>query len=321
LQPVPEGPGSLRSLATLRAGGVVASHTNTQPRLGSTAPGALADLGPDPHRVTTVPPYRGRAQERPFTGGLVIPIIDATSNHLLLGSQWELLDLLRQTGFVARLVLLVLAAFSVWSWAIMWERRRTFRTVEAETEDFLRLFRAERNLTLVRDRIPEKMRTPLCALFRAGYHELARAAPGRGPDPAREAVGLRNIDRGLSRAAQEETVGLERGLGFLATTASATPFIGLFGTVWGIMNAFHGIGLTGSASLAAVAPGIAEALINTAAGLGAAIPAVVGYNHFLGRIRRMGVQMENFASEFAGEADRILHSRKESPQMGAEGGS
>ncbi len=196
----------------------------------------------------------------------------------------------------------------------MWERWKSFRAAEAETSELLDLFHAEPNLTTVREHIKEDACTPLAALFRAGYHELARAAPADGVEstPARESVGLRNIDRGLVRASQAETVRLERGLGFLATTASATPFIGLFGTVWGIMNAFHGIGVTGSASLAAVAPGIAEALINTAAGLAAAIPAVIGYNHFLGRIRRLGVEMENFASEFAGEADRILHTRKES---------
>jgi biopolymer transport protein TolQ len=198
----------------------------------------------------------------------------------------------------------------------MWERRKTFRASERGNEDILALFHDEPNLTQVRSQVNVDDTAPLAALFRAGYHELLRASPGRGAstDPS---VGMRNIDRGLDRATQAETVRLERRLGFLATTASATPFIGLFGTVWGIMNAFHGIGLTGTASLAAVAPGIAEALINTAAGLAAAIPAVIGYNHFLARIGRMTVHMENFASEFAGEADRILHSRQETTQISA----
>jgi biopolymer transport protein TolQ len=240
----------------------------------------------------------------------------AATGYLLLGDRWELLDLLWQTGPLARMVLLLLVVFSVASWAVMWERRRTFRASETGNDDMLALFHDEPNLKQVRNRVGDEDQSPLAALFRAGYHELVRASPGRSgsTDPS---VGLRNIDRGLERATQAETVRLERGLGFLATTASATPFIGLFGTVWGIMNAFHGIGLTGSASLAAVAPGIAEALINTAAGLAAAIPAVIGYNHFLARIGRMNVRMENFASEFAGEADRILHSRRETPQVGA----
>ena len=120
---------------------------------------------------------------------------------------------------------------------------------------------------------------------------------------------MRNLDRGLTRAQREESARLERGLGFLATTASVTPFIGLLGTVWGIMNAFQGIGMTGTANIAVVAPGIAEALINTAAGLAAAIPAVLGYNHFLGRLRRLGTRMENFSSEFESRADRVLNLR------------
>jgi biopolymer transport protein TolQ len=113
----------------------------------------------------------------------------------------------------------------------------------------------------------------------------------------------------LSLIASEETIRLERLLPFLATTGSATPFIGLFGTVWGVMNAFHGIGLRGSATLATVAPGISEALIATAAGLAAAIPAVIAYNHFVSQIRVMATEMENFASEFATYAERDLVKR------------
>ena len=124
---------------------------------------------------------------------------------------------------------------------------------------------------------------------------------------ADRALGMRNVERGLERAMREETARLERGLGLLATTASVTPFIGLLGTVWGIMEAFQAIGLQGSANLATVAPGIAEALINTAAGLFAAIPAVLGYNHFLFRMRRIGSRMDNFSSELLARADRLLH--------------
>jgi biopolymer transport protein TolQ len=113
----------------------------------------------------------------------------------------------------------------------------------------------------------------------------------------------------LSLMASEEIIRLERLLPFLATTGSATPFIGLFGTVWGVMNAFQGIGLRGSATLATVAPGISEALIATAAGLAAAIPAVIAYNHFVSQIRVMATEMENFASEFATYAERDLVKR------------
>lgn len=223
-----------------------------------------------------------------------------------------MLGLLRQTGLVAKLVLLLLALFSIRSWAIMWNRHKAFRTAESATGAFLEDFRETPSVREFKEKAGDAARPPLGTLFRAGYQELVRSLPPQGEpsSPERDQMAMRNMTRGLERAAQEETVGLERGLGFLATTASATPFVGLFGTVWGIMNAFHGIGLTGTASLEAVAPGIAEALINTAAGLAAAIPAVIGYNHFLGRIRRMGVQMENFASEFSAQAERILQSRR-----------
>jgi biopolymer transport protein TolQ len=124
-----------------------------------------------------------------------------------------------------------------------------------------------------------------------------------------ESFDVDRFQRMLSLIASEETLRLERLLPFLATTASATPFIGLFGTVWGVMNAFHGIGLRGSATLATVAPGISEALIATAAGLAAAIPAVIAYNHFVSQIRVMATEMENFANEFASYAERDLVKR------------
>ena len=215
--------------------------------------------------------------------------------------------LLRQTGPTAKLLLLLLAGFSVLSWAILWDRRRAFRGAEQETDLFLGLFRSTPDLSQVRQRADGFRETPVAAIFRAGFEELGHTPrAGGAAGGAAAAMGLRNLDRGLQRAAREERARLERGLGFLATTASVTPFVGLLGTVWGIMNAFHGIGLSGNANLAAVAPGIAEALINTAAGLAAAIPAVLGYNHFVGRMRRMGIRMENFASEFAARADRLL---------------
>ena len=124
-----------------------------------------------------------------------------------------------------------------------------------------------------------------------------------------QAIDVGRFQRTLSLIASEELIRLERQLPFLATTGSATPFIGLFGTVWGVMNAFHGIGLRGSASLAIVAPGISEALIATAAGLAAAIPAVIAYNYFVSQLRVMAIEMENFASEFASYAERDLVKR------------
>ena len=240
---------------------------------------------------------------------MIVPSLAPASGLLLIQS--DLLSLLRQAGPVAKLILLLLAGFSVLSWAVMWDRWRVFRASESETDRFMELFRSTSSLAQVREQQDGFVQTPLAPIFRVGFHELSQSVPrqGEAPTPRAADLGLRNLDRALGRAAREEAARLERGLGFLATTASATPFIGLLGTVWGIMNAFQAIGLSGTANLAVVAPGIAEALINTAAGLAAAIPAVLGYNHFLGRLRRMVVRMENFSSELTARADRILSLR------------
>jgi biopolymer transport protein TolQ len=148
-------------------------------------------------------------------------------------------------------------------------------------------------------------------VFRAGYQELVRLTRtkrqtpgGEGGLDSTELVGVANVERAMKRAANQEITRLERALTFLATTASATPFIGLFGTVWGIMNAFRGLSVTHSSSIQAVAPGIAEALIATATGLVAAIPAVMAYNYFARQIRVLSAEMENFSSEFLNIAER-----------------
>jgi biopolymer transport protein TolQ len=230
---------------------------------------------------------------------------------LLVQAPPSMLGILGELGAVGKLILLILAIFSLLSWAVLWDRLRAFRRAESETASFLEMFRGSPSLNQAREKGEAFRSTPMAALLRAGVHELALAAPRRGEAPVATdtELGLRNLGRGLDRAAREETSRLERGLGLLATTASVTPFIGLLGTVWGIMEAFRSIGLTGTANLATVAPGIAEALVNTAAGLFAAIPAVLGYNHFLSRMRRMSSRMDNFASEFMSRADRLLHQR------------
>ena len=156
---------------------------------------------------------------------------------------------------------------------------------------------------------------PLAEVFRAGYIELSKLSKttqdsGRKPNPdditsmSTELGGIDNVSRALRQAVISETTKLEKTLPFLATTGNTSPFIGLFGTVWGIMNAFKGIGVKGSASLAVVAPGISEALIATAAGLAAAIPAVVAYNYYLNRVRILVSDMDNFSSEFLNIVER-----------------
>jgi biopolymer transport protein TolQ len=173
-----------------------------------------------------------------------------------------------------------------------------------------------RNLADLRDRCDRYAGSPLVALFKAGFRELTSQVLGSedrryaGPPPpiseAQTARKLERIRRVLDRAAISENERLEAFLPVLATTGSVTPFVGLFGTVWGIMNAFQKIGVQGSASLGAVAPGISEALVTTAAGLAAAIPAVIGYNYFLGRLRKIDATMDDFTMRFTAISEQHL---------------
>ncbi len=205
-------------------------------------------------------------------------------------------SLVAGAGPMAKFVLGVLGFFSVVSWGIIVEKGREFRRAERETAAFMAEFREGPTLAATEQSAARYERAPAAQVCRAGVREVRLNPPGQP-----ERLGPSDLDaihRILRRSAAAELGELERSLGFLATTASATPFIGLFGTVWGIMNAFRGIGISGTASLAAYAPGIAEALVATAAGLAAAIPAVIAYNHFLGRMRRLETGIEVFIAEF-----------------------
>jgi biopolymer transport protein TolQ len=205
-------------------------------------------------------------------------------------------SLVMESGPMAKFVLVVLAFFSVVSWGIIAERFRAYRAAERETVVFLDEFHRSEGLAAIHDATSALDRSPVAEVFRAGFREISLNPPPQGG--ALEGVSLEALDRVLRKSYSSQLVDLERSLGFLATTASATPFIGLFGTVWGIMNAFRGIGMSGTASLAAYAPGIAEALVATAAGLAAAIPAVIAYNHFLGRLRSMDATIDEFVADF-----------------------
>jgi biopolymer transport protein TolQ len=233
----------------------------------------------------------------------ISPIVLAVAGP---GFEGNILQLVANSGAVAKLVLLTLLGFSVLSWAVIFERYRALHRGERDSEAFLRDLRAERRLADLRDRSERYASSPLVPIFVAGFRELTAAvADGLGkyrggtapPEPPRDRIAER-VRRRLDESAANEADRLDRHLGILATTGSVTPFVGLFGTVWGIMNAFQGIGITGSANLAAVAPGISEALITTAAGLAAAIPAVIGYNLLLARARRLGVTIDRFVLEF-----------------------
>src|SRR5262245_55662099 len=198
----------------------------------------------------------------------------------------SLLDLLRESGVVGKVVLAILFTLSVASWAMIIERLRTFRKADGETRAFLERFRDSDNLADLTSLAGALRFSPVVALFRSGYRELTRAGARLGQAGSGRRI-QDGVQRMLERSAHAEMRRLERALSFLATVASVAPFIGLFGTVWGIMDAFRGIGAGGQSSLAASAPGIAEALITTAAGLAAAIPAVVAYNHFTRRVRTL----------------------------------
>jgi biopolymer transport protein TolQ len=241
-----------------------------------------------------------------------------------IGFGGDMFDLVLRAGLMGKLVLLLLLGFSVVSWAIIIHKWRLLQRIKRETHMFREIFTESDNLSVVYAATKQYHASPLARMFAVGYAELRAhlpakvAARGRnglsdelheGAAHEPQAIDVGRFQRTLSLIASEELIRLERLLPFLATTGSATPFIGLFGTVWGVMNAFHGIGLRGSASLAIVAPGISEALIATAAGLAAAIPAVIAYNYFVSQLRVMAIEMENFASEFASYTERDLVKR------------
>ena len=213
-------------------------------------------------------------------------------------------------GPIVKFVLLMLIVFSVVSWAIIFLKFRLFKGIEKNQAEFAKAFAEGKNLAALYDQAEKSVRNPLTEVFRTGYLELMRIQRSRSAEPvqASRAGGfpLDNVERAMRKAANEEIALMETYLPFLATTGSATPFIGLFGTVWGIMNAFSGIAQTGSATLATVAPGIAEALIATAAGLAAAIPSVMAYNFFLNRVRAIATRLDSFSIEFVNFLERNL---------------
>ncbi len=193
------------------------------------------------------------------------------------------ISLILQAGFIVKMVIVILLFFSVVSWAIIIYKWRYFNKARKENEAFLKNFGQYRDSKSLYHATKLMLMGPCASLFRSVYSE---------------GVGSRDkVKRSLKRYLLLESAKLEKYLNFLATTGSTTPFIGLFGTVWGIMNSFRGIGSAGAASLAIVAPGIAEALIATAAGLGAAIPAVIGYNYYLSTARRLTIETQDFAEE------------------------
>ncbi len=220
----------------------------------------------------------------------------------------EIFAAFAQTSWVGKGVLILLAAFSLASWTLTFLKIRQVRRADHGNRRFLEEFRKATRLSEVQAAAKRSPEAPLAGMFRAGYLELEaqiRLLQKSGQD-AGQIKSLPAVERALQRAMGVEGARLHQYLPFLATTASATPFIGLFGTVWGIMSAFSSIASSGSTSIVNVAPGIAEALVNTAAGLGAAIPAVIAYNAFLGSLRRHRGTMEDFLLEFLNLTERTF---------------
>jgi biopolymer transport protein TolQ len=224
----------------------------------------------------------------------------------------NLVELIINTGPVNKFVLGALVALSIWSWAIILQKTWSYRSIARQSATFLEVFRRSAKFSEVQAVCPSLPASPLVGVFQAGYAELnaqfritSTATPNPGAAAPRPMLkSLAAVDRALLRASTSEVGKLEKRVTMLATIASAAPFVGLFGTVWGIMITFDRIGATGSTNLATVGPGIADALIATAVGLAAAIPAVFFYNHFTTRVKTFASEMDDFSLEFLNIAER-----------------
>ena len=208
-------------------------------------------------------------------------------------------QLIWDASLVVKVVMGVLVLFSLFSWTIILAKLGTLRRARNRNDKFLKSFRRSQKIAEMNTLAAQFQPAPLAVIFEFGYQEVERQVNGKG-----RLHNLPALQRAMQLGAGEEVTRLERNMSWLATTASASPFIGLFGTVWGVMDSFMGLGQEGGASLRAVAPGIAEALIATAFGLAAAIPAAIFYNYFLHRIKEVGARMDDFSLEFVNLAER-----------------
>jgi biopolymer transport protein TolQ len=245
-----------------------------------------------------------------------VALIQPVRAETLSGGQDPLVTFFRETSLTAKVVLGILLLFSLISWIIIFAKYIRLARISRQSEKFVAFFRKSKRFSEVNTVAGELGDSPLTTLFKAGYAELDAQIKAVRPDenpvttislqPSGKLLikNISGVERALERAIGIEVSRLTAYMTFLATTASACPFIGLFGTVWGIMQSFRAIGQTGSTSIAAVAPGISEALVNTAAGLAAAIPALVFYNYFMGKVRAQRAGMEDFALEFINLAER-----------------
>ncbi len=247
------------------------------------------------------------------TLGTLVLALQVQEGAAPMAGSGNILDLVRQTGPVNQAVLAILLLLSVVSWAIILQKTLSYRAVSGQSARFLDVFRKSNKFSEVQSVCPSLPASPLVGVFQAGYAELnaqfrlTQPQGSTSPGSAAQRPMLKSlaaVDRALLRASATEVNKLEKRVAFLATIASAAPFIGLFGTVWGIMDAFQKIGLSGSTNLAVIGPGISEALVATAAGLFAAVPAVFFYNHFTTTVKALASEMDDFALEFLNIAER-----------------
>jgi biopolymer transport protein TolQ len=223
----------------------------------------------------------------------------------------DIVQMVLHAGTMVKFILLLLFFLSLFSWTIIFMKLRLFKRLTDENDKFMELFSSSREIQKVYVESKAFALSPFAKSFRAGYTEFSRSRTVQAnpsEDKAYRSLQtiMENVQRVVKKIFATQTSLLEKGLTFLATTGNASPFIGLFGTVWGIMTSFRSIGMKGSATLAVVAPGIAEALIATAAGLAAAIPAVVAFNYFTSRVRAFQVEMGSFNSDLIGMFERGL---------------
>jgi biopolymer transport protein TolQ len=246
------------------------------------------------------------------TLGLIFLAFQAPEAEAPVRGALSIVQLIADASLVSKAALGVLLAFSIASWAVILAKTFALGRAERQSRAFVEVFRKSSKFSEVHGACKAHEHSPLVGLFQSGYAELnlqlrhdTKVSGSPSPTPSRPTLkSLPALDRALMRAASIEVNKLEKRVPFLATTASLTPFIGLFGTVWGVMTAFAGIGAQGSTDLAVVAPGIAEALIATAAGLFAAMPAVYFYNAFTTRVKVLASEMDDFALEFLNISER-----------------